>query len=45
MEVTGAKQTSEEVRQLGEENDRLKQLVAELRLANLTFKSGLYSDS
>ena len=30
--------TSEEVRQLREENERIKQLVAELSLANLTLK-------
>jgi len=30
--------TAEEVRQLREENERLKQLVAELSLANLTLK-------
>ena len=34
--------TSEEVRQLGEENERLKQLVAELSLANLTLKKSLF---
>jgi len=35
---TKRKATSEEVRQLREENERLKQLVAELSLANLTLK-------
>jgi len=34
--------TSEEVRQLREENERLKQLVAELSLANLTLKKSLF---
>ena len=34
--------TSEEVRQLREENERLKQLVAELNLANLTLKKSLF---
>jgi transposase len=34
--------TSEQVRQLREENERLKQLVAELRLANLTLKKSLF---
>ena len=34
--------TSEEVRQLREENGRLKQLVAELSLANLTLKKSLF---
>ncbi len=33
---------SEEVRQLREENERLKQLVAELSLANLTLKKNLF---
>ncbi|MBI4166733.1 MAG: transposase [Acidobacteria bacterium] len=33
--------TSEEVRQLHEEKDRLRQLVAELSLANLTLKKSL----
>ena len=36
--------TSEEVRQLQEENERLKQLVAELSLANLTLKKSLHWD-
>ncbi len=34
--------TSEEVRQLREEGDRLKHLVAELSLANLTLKESLF---
>lgn len=34
--------TSEEVRQLHEEKDRLRQLVAELSLANLTLKKSLF---
>jgi hypothetical protein len=34
--------TSEEVRQLREEDERLKQLVAELSLANLTLKKSLF---
>jgi transposase len=34
--------TSEQVRQLREENERLKQLVAELSLANLTLKKSLF---
>ncbi len=34
--------TSEEVRQVREENERLKQLVAELSLANLTLKKSLF---
>ena len=34
--------TSEGVRQLREENERLKQLVAELSLANLTLKKSLF---
>jgi len=34
--------TTEEVRQLREENERLKQLVAELSLANLTLKKSLF---
>ncbi len=34
--------TSEEVQQLRGENERLKQLVAELSLANLTLKKSLY---
>ena len=34
--------TAEEVRQLREENERLKQLVAELSLANLTLKKSLF---
>ena len=34
--------TSEEVRQLREENERLKQLVAELSLANLTLQKSLF---
>ncbi len=34
--------TAEEVRQLQQENERLKQLVAELSLANLTLKKSLY---
>ena len=33
---------SEEVRQLREENERLKRLVAELSLANLTLKKSLF---
>jgi len=34
--------TAEEVRQRQQENERLKQLVAELSLANLTLKKSLY---
>lgn len=34
--------TAEEIRQLREENERLKQLVAELSLANLTLKKSLF---
>ncbi len=34
--------TSEEVEQLRGENERLKQLVAELSLANMTLKKSLY---
>lgn len=34
--------TSEEVNQLRQENERLKQLVAELSLTNLTLKKSLY---
>ncbi len=34
--------TSEEVKSLQQENDRLKQLVAELSLANMTLKKSLY---
>jgi transposase len=34
--------TSEEVRQPHEGNERFKQLVAELSLANLTLKKGLF---
>jgi transposase len=34
--------TSEEVRELREENERLKQLVAELSLTNLTLKKSLF---
>jgi transposase len=34
--------TSEEVRELREENERLKQLVAELSLANLTLKKASF---
>jgi hypothetical protein len=34
--------TSEEVQQLRQENDRLKQLVAELSSANMTLKKRLY---
>lgn len=34
--------TAEEVRQLREENERLKQLVAELSLTNLTLKKSLF---
>ncbi len=34
--------TSEEVEQLRGENERLKQLVVDLRLANMTLKKSLY---
>ena len=34
--------TSEEVRQVREENERLKQLVAELSLANMRLKKSLF---
>ena len=34
--------TAEEVRQLRQENERLKELVAELSLSNLTLKKSLY---
>lgn len=34
--------TSEEVQQLRQENERLKQLVADLSLANMTLKKSLY---
>lgn len=34
--------TAEEVRQLREENERLKQLVADLSLTNLTLKKSLF---
>jgi transposase len=34
--------TSEEVTQLRQENDRLKQLVADLSLTNMTLKKSLY---
>ncbi len=34
--------TSEEVQQLRQENDRLKQLVADLSVSNLVLKKSLY---
>ena len=34
--------TAEEVRQLRQENERLKELVVELSLSNLTLKKSLY---